>query len=291
MAYSAGNELSSLAFDKIIGGALDAVVKAQSNASLTTVNFIKQTGFKLNENGEATEPIYVGFKYPKEVATYQPAQPAQLKLQVESKGLGYTNENIKGYTIGGVGVVIKHDLDQYGSFLSAYILGENKDIADGAEVVILCEDESVEVAKIRCVKIEAKKEVPAQFQDMELKVPILTMLPIPFIRIASTDIELNVKINSMENTSSSDDSSKDMGGSATVGYKGFGASVNATFSASVSTQKKTSSTEEVKKEFSLNIKVHAVQDEMPMGISRILDILEESITPKIANSKVEKIQA
>ena len=232
------------------------------------MNFIKQTGFKLNENGEATELIYVGFKYPKEVATYLPAQPAQLKLQVESKGLGYTNENINGYTIGGVGVVIKHNLDQYGSFLSAYILGENKDIADGAEVVILCEDESVEVAKIRCVKIEAKKEVPAQFQDMEL----------------------NVKINSMENTSSSDDSSKDMGGSVTAGYKGFGASVNATFLASVSTQKKTSSTEEVKKEFSLNIKVHAVQDEMPMGISRILDILEESITPKIANSKVEKIQ-
>ena len=67
MAYSAGNELSSLAFDKIIGGALDAVLKAQSNASFTTVNFIKQTGFKLNENGEAMEPICVGFKYPIEI--------------------------------------------------------------------------------------------------------------------------------------------------------------------------------------------------------------------------------
>ena len=291
MAYSAGNELSSLAFDKIIGGALDAVVKAQSNASFTTVNFIKQTGFKLNENGEATEPIYVGFKYPKEVSTYQPAQASQVKLQVVTKGVGYTNENIKGYTIGGANVIIKQELDQYGSFLSATILGENKEIVDGADVVILCEDGNVEPAAIKCVKIEAKKEVPAQFQDMELKVPILTMLPIPFIRIASTDIELNVKINSMENTSSSDDLSKGTAGNVSSGYKGFGASVNATFSTSVATQKKSSSTEEIKKEFSLNIKIHAVQDEMPMGISRILDILEESISPKIANTRAEKIQA
>lgn len=48
MAYSAGQELSSLAFDKIIGGALDAVVKAQNDASMTTVSFIKTVGFKNN---------------------------------------------------------------------------------------------------------------------------------------------------------------------------------------------------------------------------------------------------
>lgn len=46
MAYSAGQEISSLAFDKIIGGALDAVINAQNNSSLTTVRFIKSVGFE-----------------------------------------------------------------------------------------------------------------------------------------------------------------------------------------------------------------------------------------------------
>jgi hypothetical protein len=40
--------------------------------------------------------------------------------------------------------------------------------------------------------------VPAVFQTQELEVPILTMLPIPFIRIDLTTIDFNAKINSVE---------------------------------------------------------------------------------------------
>lgn len=38
-------ELASIEFDKLIGGALDACVTAQTNASVATVNFIKEVGF------------------------------------------------------------------------------------------------------------------------------------------------------------------------------------------------------------------------------------------------------
>ncbi len=38
-------ELGSIEFDKLIGGPLDACVTAQANASLATVNFIKEVGF------------------------------------------------------------------------------------------------------------------------------------------------------------------------------------------------------------------------------------------------------
>lgn len=38
-------ELGSLDFDKLIGGPLNACVTAQANASLSTVNFIKEVGF------------------------------------------------------------------------------------------------------------------------------------------------------------------------------------------------------------------------------------------------------
>jgi hypothetical protein len=46
----------------------------------------------------------------------------------------------------------------------------------------------------------------------------------------------------------------------------------------------------VKKDYSLNIKVHAVQDEMPAGMSRILDILEESIVTKPISSPAKKAE-
>src|SRR5690606_27261285 len=39
-------ELGSIDFATIIGGPLDACVKAQSNASISTVNFINEVGFE-----------------------------------------------------------------------------------------------------------------------------------------------------------------------------------------------------------------------------------------------------
>lgn len=282
MSYSAGQELSSLAFDKIIGGALDAVVKAQSNSSITTVRFVKETGFLLNEKGEATEPIYVQFKYPKEVAPYQPPTPSRGVLRVKNGGSGYNPDNITGYKLNGQDVRVTLTVNDNGTILSATL--ESEDNIENGKLEITTDD-AVTAAEIVCEKIEAKAATPAVYQDMSLKVPILTMLPIPFIRIASTDIEFNVKINSVENTTSSEESKKDIGGSASVGYSGFGVKAEVKFNASMSNQKKTSSTEEVKKEFSLNIKVHAVQDEMPAGISRILDILEESIVPTVAGAR------
>ncbi|MFI3168274.1 MAG: DUF2589 domain-containing protein [Bacillota bacterium] len=285
MAYSAGQELSSMAFDKIIGGALDAVVKAQSNSSITTVNFIKQTGFKLNDKGEASEPIYVEFKYPKQVSSFVPAVAEYFTIQVKNSGLGYSEESIVGFEVGGNSLNATPSIDQFGKIISV-TLNSSENLVAGDVTVKTAEGTQVqEQCQLICVKIEKQDAVPAQFEDMSLKVPILTMLPIPFIRIATTDIELNVKINSMETSSSSSEDKNSKSGGGTVGYKGFGASVNASFNASVSSQKKTSSTSEVKKEFSLGIKVHAVQDEMPAGISRILDILEESIAPKQVEGK------
>jgi len=76
-----GQELSSIDFASMLGGPLMAVVDAQAKAAMSSVNFIKAVGFKAgtSKDPEATdtgEPIYVSFKYPKEVAPYQPAVPA-----------------------------------------------------------------------------------------------------------------------------------------------------------------------------------------------------------------------
>ena len=118
---------------------------------------------------------------------------------------------------------------------------------------------------------------------MTLQGPLLTIVPIPFILVESTDIELNVKINSIFNTSESSESKVDgsLNASASAKFLFFKGNVN--INASVSNQKQKSESEEVKKEYSLKIKIHAVQDDLPAGMSRILDVLEESIVPKLAN--------
>lgn len=68
-----GQELASLDFESLIGGPLIAVVHAQAQAAMATVNFIKQVGFKTPANaGTPTdqttgEPATVTFRYKKMV--------------------------------------------------------------------------------------------------------------------------------------------------------------------------------------------------------------------------------
>lgn len=61
-------ELGSIDFATIIGGPLDACVKAQSNASIATVSFINEVGFELsdpNDPASAKKLRMADFKYKK----------------------------------------------------------------------------------------------------------------------------------------------------------------------------------------------------------------------------------
>ncbi len=62
-----GDELSSLNFEAMIGGPLSAVIKAQAQAAVTSVDFIKAVGFDHDDDGNITNPTMVSFKYQKPV--------------------------------------------------------------------------------------------------------------------------------------------------------------------------------------------------------------------------------
>lgn len=62
-----GDELASLDFASMIGGPLSAVVKAQAQSAVTSVDFIKAVGFNQDDDGEVTEPLMVTFKYKRPV--------------------------------------------------------------------------------------------------------------------------------------------------------------------------------------------------------------------------------
>ena len=135
-------ELSSIDFEAMLGGPLVAVINAQAQAAMSTVNFIKEVGFKKTtdeqdmEATETGEPIYVTFQYPKETKPYEPKVDEQAEV---------------------------------------------KD-ADGNVIT---------------PAVAAKAAVPAVWEIQKIRVPILTILPIPFIRIDETTIDFNAKINSM----------------------------------------------------------------------------------------------
>ena len=283
--FNPAQEMSSIAFDKILGGALTAVVEAQNTSSLTTVNFIKNVGFENDQDGNPVKPVYVEFKYPKEVSAYVPGRPESYYFTVEKGGSGYNQDELNSgaYNVDGKNDVKLSFIVNGEGAITAVNVTEGEDRLTAKSKLNLTG--SGKGAAITLSKNEAVAAVPAVYEEMTLQVPFLTIVPIPFIRVESTDIEMNVKINSVYNTDTSTDTKSSVSSSTNAKYGFLFAKGTVNMSASLAHQKKTSEKEEVKKEYSLNIKIHAVQDEVPVGMSRILDILEESIVPKASAEK------
>jgi hypothetical protein len=181
-----GDELSSIDFQSMIGGPLDAVVRAQAQSAQTSVDFIKAVGF----DEDTKTPTMVTFSYMKPVETTD---------------------------------------------------------ANGATTV-----------------------TPTKY---DLTVPILTMLPIPFIRVEETTIDFNAKINSVQESTTT--SSHDL--STSLSAKGGWGPVSVKLKASYSYKKSSSASSKTERTYSLKIHVRAVQDELPAGTEKLLGILENAI--------------
>ncbi|MBP7133541.1 MAG: DUF2589 domain-containing protein [Aquabacterium sp.] len=182
-----GDEIANLDFAAMIGGPLNAVIKAQAQSAITSVDFIKSVGF--DKDGKVEQ---VAFEYMKTV----PEKDAQGKLT-----------------------------------------GNYKDV------------------------------------KQKLSVPLLTMLPIPFIRVEETTIDFNAKINSVQESTTA--SSHDL--NTSLGVKGGWGPVSAELKVSYAYKKSTSATSKTERTYSMAIHVRAVQDELPAGTERLLSILENSI--------------
>ncbi len=209
-----GQELASIDFASMLGGPLIAAVNAQAQAAMSSVNFIKEVGFKKikdDQDPAATEtgdPIYVKFKYPKETSPFQPA-----------------------------------------------VLAGPIDPATGQP------------------NPPAKAAVPAVIETHQLEVPILTMLPIPYIRIDDVTIDFNAKINSVEYQKIDTSLKIDAALEAKARW-GWG---SAKLNVSVAYQRTTQQGSSVERTYSMAVHIKAVQDEMPAGMEKVLGILEGAI--------------
>ncbi|MDH6251804.1 hypothetical protein M2347_001531 [Chryseobacterium sp. H1D6B] len=211
-------ELNSLDFSVYIGGPMQAAVKAQHDASISQVNFIKEVGFvpavPAVSGGAAAIPAqlrYVDFNYDKSVANPDQGKTLQ-QLKDEGK-------------VPAAATVIPATINTVDPFIKSAV---------------------------------------------NLKVPFLSMLTIPALRIDEMTIDFNAKLNSVETQSVG----SEFQGSASVSGKFW----KVKFNASASYKKTNSSTSTTEKTYTLGVHVRAVNDELPAGLSRILDMLEDSIT-------------
>lgn len=297
MASEPARELSSIDFQAMLGGPLIAVVNAQAQAAMSSVNFIKSVGFKPGNAEDPTsqqtgDPIYVSFKYPKEVAPFQPAVPAQVTgVTITDPGSGYTSSPAVTASGGGPGsgFAATAVLGAGGGVASINVTNPGTGYTSAPTLTIDPAPAGGDSATATAVFAAAQSAVPAVFQVMALEVPILTMLPIPFIRIEETTIDFNAKINSVEETKTDETFKFKAELDAKVQYPPLFAVASVNLKVSTSYQKNTQTGTKVDRTYSMAVHIRAVQDEMPAGMEKILGLLEDAIKaqPSKAPAAVE----
>ena len=132
-----------------------------------------------------------------------------------------------------------------------------------------------------------KEAVNVSFQFMQnghmvqLNVPLLTIVPIPYIAIH--DIDINFKANISASSSSvseqSSSSALDVGAEASIGAKWGPFHMDAKMKANYSSKKDSKATQESKYsvEYTMDVAVKAGQDSMPAGLAKVLELLGSAL--------------
>lgn len=142
-----------------------------------------------------------------------------------------------------------------------------------------------------------KKTINVSFMFMQngrmvvLNVPLLTIVPIPYIAIHTIDINFKANISASASNSSASSSSESMeagvSGSAALNLGIFKAS--ASFNANYSSKKDSKATQDSQYsvEYTMDVAVKAGQDSMPAGLAKVLEILGNSLDVSDPNGILE----
>jgi uncharacterized protein AF_0417 len=133
---------------------------------------------------------------------------------------------------------------------------------------------------------EGEAKQSDQNEMMEMQVPFLTLIPIPFIRVDEATIDFNAKINAINYSNKTSDHKFDAGSDRRKGFIGRLLGIKASYSY----KSTTNSGNRVERTFTLAIHVRAVQDEMPGGMEKILGILESSIRDNMVTRQAAGVE-
>ncbi|MFD4675965.1 DUF2589 domain-containing protein [Lentzea sp. NPDC058450] len=129
-----------------------------------------------------------------------------------------------------------------------------------------------------------RKDVPkpdgtTESRDVQLTVPLLAILPVPFLRIDQVDVDFLAKIESVQfrQVDQQVEVGADLDAQAAWGWG------SARLRASFAFQRDTKEGSKDTRTYSMGVKARAVQDEMPGGMSKVLTILESLIKEEVAS--------
>jgi hypothetical protein len=113
--------------------------------------------------------------------------------------------------------------------------------------------------------------------SFSITIPVLTIMPIPFIRIESMTVNFKASISAVNDSSQQNTSSTAGDGKLDLGV-GLGPwKVGVTGGISSKKDSTATSSSKYSVEHTMDISVHAVQDDMPAGMAKLLELMTRSV--------------
>ncbi|RDU62059.1 hypothetical protein CQA53_09580 [Helicobacter didelphidarum] len=122
-------------------------------------------------------------------------------------------------------------------------------------------------------------------QKMNIQAPLLAIVKVPNLSINNLDITFDMEVKTAEESKESSDKSGSLDAEANIGFGCFKARVAVKGSIS-SHQENTRSTDTSAK---YHIELHAKDEGMSEGLSRVLDIMQSAIQPREIASNTKEI--
>ncbi|MEZ4553146.1 MAG: DUF2589 domain-containing protein [Dehalococcoidia bacterium] len=156
-------------------------------------------------------------------------------------------------------------------------VGFKQPAAGAADALFTNPDQNADAGEIRNITLEYQKlDENGTLTSFSLVVPLLSIVPIPYLRVDEMTIDFKAKLTDsvVRNTNTSFSLDTTVGGS----YSAFWSPVKLDFRVNAAFKTSTSSQASATRDYSMDIHVRAVSQDMPGGLSRILDILESAIS-------------
>lgn len=316
-----GNEFSGLPIADLIGGPLKAACDAQVRLAKASADFITTVGFNpdVDANGKPTGkliPRQVDFSFWKPSPLPLIETPASGKVV-----LGGTQGSVSSITVNSIEVLGKpvpfnttlaqtaaDVATQINSFASdpAYTAGAPKYSASSAAAVVTIAAGSGTGASPNGYAVAATVTTAtgdtltattsamaggvtaggdSTVQKVVLSVPFLAIVNVPALMVRTVDITFDMEVKESESHHDAESKEASLDATAKVGWGPFSAEVKV-HGAISSHQENTRSTDRSAK---YHIAVHASDDGMPEGLSRVLDILQKAIAP-VSVSQAQTLQ-
>lgn len=113
-------------------------------------------------------------------------------------------------------------------------------------------------------------------EEVELSVPLLSIVKIPNLSITTVDIVFDMEVKSSFSAKESTDASASFDATAKFGFGMFSATVR--IQGSVATHKENTRSSDNSAKY--HVQVHAQDAGMPEGLARVMDILQSAVAPR-----------